>query len=63
MDTHGPAHHLRALHLPERLVRSADDRVVAGVCGGLGAGLGVDPTVLRLALGVLSLAHGAGVGA
>ena len=31
--------------LPERLVRSSDDRVVAGVCGGLGAGLGVDPTV------------------
>jgi signal transduction histidine kinase/phage shock protein PspC (stress-responsive transcriptional regulator) len=60
MDTHGPAHHLRALHLPERLVRSADDRVVAGVCGGLGAGLGVDPTVLRLALVVLSLANGAG---
>ncbi|MET0727288.1 MAG: PspC domain-containing protein [Acidimicrobiales bacterium] len=55
------AHIERALHLPEQLTRSADDRVVAGVCGGLGAGLGVDPIVLRLALAVLTLANGAGV--
>lgn len=51
----------RALQLPDQLVRSSDDRVAAGVCGGLGAGLGVDPTVIRLALVVLALANGAGV--
>ncbi len=55
------AHLERALQLPDQLVRSSDDRVVAGVCGGLGAGLGVDPTVIRLALVVLALANGAGV--
>lgn len=51
----------RSLRVPRGLRRSADDRVVAGVCGGLGAGLGVDATVLRLAIVVLALANGAGV--
>ena len=51
----------RRLRVPRGLRRSVDDRVVAGVCGGLGAGLGVDATVLRLAVVVLALANGAGV--
>ena len=51
----------RSLRLPRGLRRSADDRVVAGVCGGLAVGLGVDATVLRLAIVVLALANGAGV--
>ena len=61
MDIQHRAQLDRALQLPERLVRSSDDRVVAGVCGGLGAGLGVDPTVIRLSLVVLTLANGAGL--
>jgi signal transduction histidine kinase len=61
MVTEHRAHLERVLQLPDRLVRSSDDRVVAGVCGGLGAGLGVDPTVIRLALVVLTLANGVGV--
>ncbi|HEY3079758.1 MAG TPA: PspC domain-containing protein [Chloroflexota bacterium] len=32
-----------------RLTRSAQDRVLAGVAGGLGEYLGVDPTIVRLA--------------
>jgi len=51
----------RLLDLPGRVERSADDRVVAGVCGGIGAALGIDPTVLRLALGVLTVANGSGI--
>jgi signal transduction histidine kinase len=51
----------RALELPERLVRSRDDRLVAGVAGGVGATLGIDPTVLRLAFAVLAIANGSGV--
>lgn len=36
-----------------RLYRSRSDRKLAGVCGGLGQYLGVDPTIIRL-LWVLS---------
>ncbi len=61
MDTDRRASFERALRLPGRIDRSPDDRVVAGVCGGLGAGLGVDPTVLRLAFVVLALADGMGI--
>jgi phage shock protein C len=39
---------------PKRLYRSRDDRVLFGVCGGLGAYLGVDPTLVRI-IAVLSL--------
>jgi phage shock protein C len=32
----------------KRLTRSRDDRMLAGVCGGLAVHLGMDPTVVRL---------------
>ena len=32
----------------KRLYRSRNERMIAGVCGGLGQFLGVDPTVIRL---------------
>jgi phage shock protein C len=38
-----------------RLERSQDDRVVAGVCGGIGAYLGSDPTWVRIAWIVITL--------
>ena len=34
---------------PKRLYRSTNDRVLAGVCGGLGRYFGVDPIVVRIA--------------
>jgi signal transduction histidine kinase len=43
-----------------QLVRS-NDRVVAGVCGGIAAALDVDPTLVRLVFALLALAGGAGV--
>ena len=46
---------------PGRLCRSRDDRVVAGVCGGLARSLGLDPLVLRVAVVVLTLAGGTGL--
>lgn len=33
---------------PKRLFRSEKNKVLAGVCGGLGEYLGIDPVVLRL---------------
>jgi signal transduction histidine kinase len=41
--------------------RSRDDRVIAGVCGGLATILRVDATLVRLAFALLALAGGAGI--
>ncbi len=46
---------------PRVLRRSRDDRVIAGVCGGLGRYLGVDPVLLRIAFVVLAIAGGGGI--
>jgi phage shock protein C len=46
---------------PRRLVRSRDDRVIAGVCGGLGRYLGIDPVLVRIAALILVFAGGAGI--
>lgn len=43
------------------LRRSRDDRVIAGVAGGLGRYLGVDPVVVRVAFVVLAVFGGSGV--
>ncbi len=46
----------------QRVVRrSRGERVIAGVCGGVGAYLGVDPVLLRIAFIILALANGLGV--
>jgi phage shock protein C len=44
----------------KRLVRSRSDRMIGGVCGGLGAYLGVDPTFIRLFFVFLVLVEGTG---
>ena len=44
-----------------RLVRIHHGRKIAGVCNGLGAYFGVDPTVVRLLWIALILAFGAGI--
>src|SRR5688572_7714303 len=46
---------------PRVVRRSRDERVVAGVCGGVGRYLGVDPVLLRIAFIILALANGLGV--
>jgi phage shock protein C len=43
-----------------RLTRSSNDRIIAGVCGGLAAYLEVDSVFVRLAFVVLLLASGIG---
>jgi phage shock protein C len=44
-----------------KLRRSVDDKVVAGVCGGLGSYFNTDPIWFRLAFVVVTLAGGAGI--
>lgn len=46
-----------------RLLRSRDDKMVAGVCGGLGEYTGIDPVVFRIVLAVAAFAGGAGLAA
>ncbi len=43
------------------LRRSRTDRLIAGVCGGVGRYLGVDPVLIRVAFVVLAIAGGSGV--
>ncbi len=44
-----------------RLTRSNDDRIVAGVCGGLAAYLDIDSVFVRLAFVILLFASGIGL--
>ena len=43
------------------LRRSTSDRVIAGVCGGLGRYLGIDPVMIRIAFVLLVVTGGFGV--
>jgi phage shock protein C len=45
----------------KKLYRSKRNRMLAGVCGGIAEYLNLDPTIIRLAWIVLSLAYGFGV--
>jgi phage shock protein PspC (stress-responsive transcriptional regulator) len=45
----------------KRLYRIRDGRVVAGVCAGLAAYFGVDPTLVRLAFALLTVFGGVGI--
>jgi phage shock protein PspC (stress-responsive transcriptional regulator) len=46
---------------PRRLVRSRSDRVIGGVCGGLGRYFNLDPTIFRIGAVVLAFVGGAGL--
>ena len=46
---------------PRRLLRSRDDRVIAGVAGGLGRYFDVDPVIVRIAFAVTVLFGGLGI--
>ncbi|MCW2941701.1 MAG: phage shock protein PspC [Actinomycetia bacterium] len=44
-----------------RLVRAGNGRLIAGVCGGLGAWTGIDPVIFRVVFAVLALSQGQGI--
>ena len=47
--------------MQKRLYKSEDNRILCGVCGGVGEYLGVDPTLVRLVWVLITLAAGAGL--
>jgi phage shock protein PspC (stress-responsive transcriptional regulator) len=46
---------------PKRFERSSTDRVIGGVCGGLGRYFGIDPTLVRIGMVALALLGGTGL--
>ena len=46
---------------PHRLTRSETDRMLVGVCGGLGEYFGIDSTIIRIAFVVLALFGASGI--
>ena len=46
---------------PRRLLRSREDRMIGGVCGGLGRYFNVDPILFRIGIAVLAFVGGAGL--
>ena len=44
-----------------RLYRSTNDKMIAGVCGGLADFFGLDPSLVRLVLVIMGLLGGHGV--
>ncbi len=47
--------------MQKRLTRSRAEKMIGGVCGGLGEYFGVDPTIIRVLWVVITLLGGAGV--
>ena len=48
-------------NLSKRLHRSRDEKMLGGVCGGLGEHFGIDPTVVRLLFVLTALYTGIGL--
>lgn len=46
---------------PRRLTRTANDRMIGGVCGGIGRYFGIDPTLVRIGFVALALLGGTGL--
>jgi phage shock protein PspC (stress-responsive transcriptional regulator) len=49
------------MYREKRLYRSRDNRMIAGVCGGIGEYFDVDPTIIRLLWILFIFAGGAGI--
>ena len=45
----------------KKLYRSEKNKVIAGICGGLGEYMDIDPVVIRLAWVIFTLLGGAGI--
>jgi phage shock protein C len=44
----------------KKLYKSSSDKIIGGVCGGLGDYLGIEPIVIRVIAVILALIYGTG---
>lgn len=58
MDNHTGEH---TMNETKRLTRSTHDRMIGGVCGGLGEYFGIDPTLVRIAFALSMFFGGTGI--
>lgn len=49
------------MNMVRRLFRSRTQKVVAGVCGGLGEYFNIDPTLIRVVFAILAFINGLGI--
>ena len=49
------------MEMKKRLVKSKGNRMICGVCGGIGEYFDIDPTVVRLGLVVFCFFGGSGI--
>lgn len=47
--------------MSKKLYRSETNKMLAGVCGGIGEYFNIDPTIIRVAWAILSVCGGAGI--
>lgn len=47
--------------MAKRIYRSREEKVIAGVCGGLGDYLGIDPVLIRIVWVVTVICAGTGI--
>ena len=47
----------------KKLYKSNTNKMICGVCGGLGEFFGIDPTIIRLIWAILALLGGTGIAA
>jgi phage shock protein C len=47
--------------MANRLMRSRDDRIIGGVCGGLAQYFNVDPVIVRVIMAVIAIMGGTGI--
>ena len=45
----------------KKLYKSNTNKMICGVCGGLGEFFGIDPTIIRLICAILALLGGTGI--
>ena len=47
--------------MEKKLYKSNQNKMICGVCGGIGEYFGIDPTIIRLAWAIFCVMGGAGV--